>query len=260
MTELFDITGLITPIVATMKIDLHDLVKRKLDWDDILPDELRQLWVSYFELMSEIRNIKYKRAVVPADTESLNIQTLDFGDASQALVCAAIYVRFKKKSRVYSCQLIVARSRIVPDGLSQPRDELYAALVNTHTKTVLWRKSQVIIEVYTDSQITLYWICNTNLPLKQWVRNHVTEIHRFTKQSQWKHVKSEDIIADFGTRRCSRIENIQQVSIWVNSFKWTHNDESEFPELSTTAEISLNSQDVQTINKESKEVISNETR
>jgi len=55
-------------------------------------------------------------------------------------------------------------------------------------------------------------------------------------------------------------ENIQQVSIWVNSFKWTHNDESEFPELSTTAEISLNSQDVQTINKESKEVISNETR
>jgi len=67
------------------------------------------------------------------------------------------------------------------------------------------------------------------------------------------------MIADFGTCRCSHIESIQQDSIWVNGFKWMHNDESEFPALST-AEISLNSQDVQTINKESKEVISNETR
>jgi len=40
VAELFDITGLVTPIVATMKIDLdHDLVKRMLNWDDNLPDE-----------------------------------------------------------------------------------------------------------------------------------------------------------------------------------------------------------------------------
>ncbi|XP_066921417.1 uncharacterized protein [Clytia hemisphaerica] len=31
VAELYDITGLITPIVATMKLDLHDLVLRKLD-------------------------------------------------------------------------------------------------------------------------------------------------------------------------------------------------------------------------------------
>ena len=41
VSEIFDLTGKITPITATMKLDLHTLVKRGLDWDDVLPDELR---------------------------------------------------------------------------------------------------------------------------------------------------------------------------------------------------------------------------
>ena len=34
VSELFDLTGMITPITAAMKLDLHVLVQRKLDWDD----------------------------------------------------------------------------------------------------------------------------------------------------------------------------------------------------------------------------------
>ena len=40
VAELYHITGLITPIVATMKLDLHDLVRRRMDWDDVLPENL----------------------------------------------------------------------------------------------------------------------------------------------------------------------------------------------------------------------------
>ena len=42
--EIYDLTGKITPITAMMKYDLHELVQRKLDWDDCIPDELRPIW------------------------------------------------------------------------------------------------------------------------------------------------------------------------------------------------------------------------
>ena len=35
VAEIFDLTGKITPITSSLKLDLHELVKRKLDWDDI---------------------------------------------------------------------------------------------------------------------------------------------------------------------------------------------------------------------------------
>ena len=48
VAEIFDLSGLLTPITATFKVDLHGMVKRKLDWQDVLPDNLRSLWISHF--------------------------------------------------------------------------------------------------------------------------------------------------------------------------------------------------------------------
>ena len=53
VAEIYDITGKITPITAAMKLDLHDLVKRGLQWDDQIPDDLRGVWNSHFEMMQE---------------------------------------------------------------------------------------------------------------------------------------------------------------------------------------------------------------
>ena len=110
--EIYDLTGLLTPITATFKVDLHRMVERKLDWQDIIPDNFRSIWVSHFEMINEIRNIKFNRAITPSDGASLDITTLDFGDASKDLVCVAIYARFLRKCGTYSCQLIFARSRL----------------------------------------------------------------------------------------------------------------------------------------------------
>ena len=73
MAEIFDIAGLVTPIIATMKVDLHKLVEKRMDWDDALPDSLRQIWVSHFEMLQEIKSIKFKLAVVSDDATNLDI-------------------------------------------------------------------------------------------------------------------------------------------------------------------------------------------
>ena len=172
LAEVFDIAGMLTPITATMKYDLHQLVTRKLDWDDTIPENLREIWCSHFETIGELKNIIFKRAVIPDDAESIEATTLDFGDA----ICVAIYIRFKRKCGKFSCQLLFSKSRLVPDEMSQPRGELYAAVINAHagevTRKALYKIHKGSIK-FTDSQIALYWITNENRSLKQWVRTRV---------------------------------------------------------------------------------------
>ena len=86
---------------------------KKLVWDDQITEDLKQIWASNFEMIEEIESIRFKRAVVPEDVINLNFETLDFADASQSMICFAIYARFKRKSGGHSCQLLFARSKIV---------------------------------------------------------------------------------------------------------------------------------------------------
>ena len=118
VSEMYDLTGLITPITAGMKIDLHTLVQRNLNWDDAIPDDLRPLWETHFQMMQEIKNIKFNRAIIPKDAISLNINTVDTGDASKNIACVANYARCERPNGEFSCQLIFSRSKLVPDSMS----------------------------------------------------------------------------------------------------------------------------------------------
>ena len=65
--EIFDITGKTKPLTAAMKLDLHELVLLKLDWDGKIPDSLRSIKESHFQMMNEIKTLKYQRAVILKD-------------------------------------------------------------------------------------------------------------------------------------------------------------------------------------------------
>ncbi|XP_066933238.1 uncharacterized protein [Clytia hemisphaerica] len=138
------------------------------------------------------------------------------------MVCVAIYARFLRTNGEYSCQLIFSRTRAVPKGMSQPRGELYAALINTHTGEIVkrslskWHQSSM---KFTDSQIVLYWLDNDQKPLKQWVRNRVIESLRFTTRDQWKYVPTDEMIADIGTRKGATVEDVNKESTWINGHK-----------------------------------------
>ena len=232
VAEVFDLTGKVTPITAAMKLDLHDLVLRGLDWDDVIPDNLRSIWKTHFEMMQEIKHIKYKRTIIPEDAADLNIITIDFGDASKSIACAAIYARILRKNGEYSCQLIFSRSKLLPSQMSQPRAELFAAVLNTHTGEVVRRALQSSFKraiKLTDSQIVLHWINNDDIILKQWVRNRVVDIRRFTDPSDWQYINTKYMLADIATRKGATLEDINQTSTWINGAEWMKYKEEDFP-------------------------------
>ena len=252
VSEIFDLTGKVTPIIAHMKLDLRVLGDRKLSWDDIIPEELRGVWKSHFQMMEEINNVKFNRAVIPADAVSLEMDTIDTADASRELVCSAIYVRFRRRSGNFSCQLIFSRSKVLPSGLSQPRGELFAANMNAHTGEVVrrsLRKHHRGALKLTDSQIVLHWVSNKELLLKEWVRNSVVEILRFSEPTSWRYVQSVDMIADLGTRPGATVKDILPGSKWIEGLPWMSKDVSTFP-VKTCAEIKFSASEITDMNKE----------
>ena len=241
VAEVFDMCGLATPITAGWKIDLHEFVHRKLKWEEEIPDNLRPIWESNFKMIGQLKDLRYKRAVVPEDAASLEIDTLEFGDASKVLVCVAIYVRFLRKCGSYSCQLLLGKSRLVPEGMTQPRAEMYAAVVNTHCGEIVRRalvKYHKQSVKFTDSQIVLHWISNDSRAHKQWLRNRTIEILRFTLAAWWLYLKSSDMIADIGTRPGAQLKDVDENSPWINGFEWMKGDSSEFPTM-TVDQIKL---------------------
>ena len=73
VAEIFDLTGKVSPITASMKMDLQELVHRKIDWDDTIPDDLHPIWESNFEIVKDIGTLRFKRAIIPEDAVDLNI-------------------------------------------------------------------------------------------------------------------------------------------------------------------------------------------
>ena len=82
VAEFFDPLGRITPTTSSMKLDIHELHLLNLDWDDVIPDSLREIWVSHLQ-MKRIASGRFKRAVIPEDAVD-TCETIDVGDASDS--------------------------------------------------------------------------------------------------------------------------------------------------------------------------------
>ena len=239
--EVFDPLGRVTPITSGMKLDLHQLTLRNLDWDDVIPDSLREVWSSNFEMIQEIGSIKYKRAVIPEDAIDTQVETIDTGDASESMVCIAIYARFRLKSGGYSCQLVFARSKVVPQDMSVPRAELLAASLNASTgfvvKKAFGERHQSCLKL-SDSEVALHWIGCPRTRLKTWARNRVIECNRLTNIEDWRKVDTKDNIADLGTRKGAKLPDVSPGSVWIGGKDWYRNEEVTFP-LKSISEIVL---------------------
>ena len=251
VAEVFDPSGLVAPITGGLKIDVSFLHERKFGWDDPLPNELKEVWSKNFDVLQELSTLVFKRAVIPTNAVSLDVETINSADAGEKLVCAAIYARYKLRDGGYSCQLIFARTKIVHD-LTIPRAELEAAVLNASTGHVVkkslakWHRGSFNV---SDSQVALHWMNCTKYALKGWVRNRVIEISRLTNLCDWRYVSSEDNVSDIGTRKGATISDIGPESAWINGLPWMSRDQTEFP-LKTIDEVILSNNEKSLANKE----------
>ena len=240
---VFDPLGLVTPIIAGFKLDLHELCMLKLDWDDPVPTTLLDKWVGNMEKIQLLGNCVFQRAVVPEDAVDLKIELMVATDASQNIGVVAVYGRLKRTNGLYSCQLLAGRSKILA-GLTIPKAELKSAVAGAVTASVVRRN---LGDLYagsmfvTDSTICLFWISQDDRPLQVGVRNAVAEIWRFSEPGEWYHVVSELNIADLGTRE-AQVHEVGLDSDWQNGHRWMQLPRDQLP-VKTAAEVILSAEE-----------------
>ena len=241
VAEIFDPLGRVTPLTSAMKLDIRELTLLNLDWDHVIPDAMREVWRSNFEMMEEIGSLRFQRAVIPEDAIDTCVDTIDVGDASQTMICVAIYARFKRKSGGFSCQLVFSRSKVVPRDMSVPRAELLAASLNASTGFVVKKafgdRHQRSYKL-TDSQVSLHWMGSPRTKLKLWARNRVREINRLSDIDDWKYVESKLNISDLGTKKGAKLVDVGPDSDWINGMEWMRGEEDSFP-LKDISEVIL---------------------
>ena len=245
--QIFDVVGFVAPLIGGLKLDLSKLAKLKIGWDDFIPDNLVEDWKINFEMISQLGDSKFKRAIVPEDAVNLDMDTIELSDASLNLACSEVYGRFKRKNGTFSCQLLFSRTKIIPDGFTIPRAELVGAVLNATTGHIVYLSLKDYIKdriSLIDNQIVLYWINNRRSELKSWVRNRVVEVTRLTNREKWFFIDTENNISDLGTRKGAKMTDVDQNSPWINGPEWAKGDVSEFP-IKSVKEIKLSSDEIE---------------
>jgi hypothetical protein len=235
--RVFDHLGLATPVTANLKLDIHDLCVRKLDWDDPAPPELLDRWVKNMNTIQGLKEVRFRRSVIPIDAASPVVDVIVAVDASQHLAVAAIYGRVAKRDGSFSCQLIMARSKIVSD-LTIPKAELKAAVMGAISADMVKRQLGTYLGsvlYITDSTICLHWINQNDRPLQTALRNAVIEVRRFSNIEEWFHVDTELNIADVGTREVD-VMQIQSDSEWQTGKPWMRLAKVDMP-VKTVSEV-----------------------
>ena len=203
-------------------------------------------------MIEEIKQLRYKRAIIPLDAKNLDIVTIDTGDSSSSLICSAIYARFEEKDRPFSCQLVLGRSKVLHEGITTPRGELMAAVMNAATghiiKKAFGKYHKKCIKL-SDSTVALHWISSKLTMLKTWVRTRVVEINRLCDASWWFYVDTKEMVADIGTRKGSNIMDVDESRSWISGLPWMSGPEGEFPTL-TLEQIKISQQELNEANKE----------
>ncbi|XP_055528110.1 uncharacterized protein LOC129720646 [Wyeomyia smithii] len=181
--KIFDPLGIISPIVLHGKLTMQDIWSVKLEWDQELPEQIKNQWKWFCKQVEEINKISIPRYV---HSKGCLVELHGFADAAKRAYGAVIYVRTANEEGI-NIRLLCSKSRIAPsskktntEDTTIPRMELRAAtlLVEHMAKA----KEALAIEVHgiyywTDSMVTLDWISNPTKKRPTFISNRVRKIN-----------------------------------------------------------------------------------
>jgi len=92
LARIFDPLGWVAPVTITAKIIMQSLWLRKIEWDELLPNDLLQRCLTYQAQLPNLNQVSIPRWTGQG-SETLSTEIHGFADASNVAYAAVIYVR-----------------------------------------------------------------------------------------------------------------------------------------------------------------------
>ena len=234
---LFDPEGLLSPVTISAKLLIQQLWKKKLKWDIPLPPDVAALWSDLAKDLEEATKIRYRRGFFKSGAQPKIVHI--FVDASKRAYGACVFLCDGKEST-----LVLAKARVAPlKELTLPQLELMAAFVGILLALLIFKVFeelgiQLVFHLWSDSQITLYWLESTKKK-PPFVQARVDKIGAFTRQlgAVWHYCPTADNPADLLTRGL-RFKDFVKNALWWNGPSWI-NDVSLWPVWTPTSALTI---------------------
>lgn len=238
--KIFDPLGVLSPVVVLPKIMLQKLWQHKLEWDQPVPQDIKNDWTKFANNVKWLSNLRIPRLALGDSPKSIELHS--FSDASQSAYGACIYLRTISSNDNVTIRLLCAKSKVAPlKPTSIPRLELCSALVAAKlSKSVLdslgYKPAKIIH--WCDSSVVLSWIKGDASKLKIFVANRISEIKELTSFKAWRYVPTESNPADLISRGVDS-KRLISMSLWWTGPDYLLKDESEWPVLNAKTLCSL---------------------
>ncbi|XP_051172241.1 uncharacterized protein LOC127288678 [Leptopilina boulardi] len=227
--QFYDPQGWIAPVIVLAKIQMQELWKLKIGWDDPVPEEMDKNWRIFRDQLKVINTWTLPRLAKIPNAQELQLH--GFADASQRAYGACIYLRSSSGGKHHS-MLMCSKSRVAPvQIISLPRLELCAAVLLTKLfKTVI--KALKIefktVTFWSDSTIVLNWINKPPYKLETFEANRITEIQSVTRAGDWRHVSTTENPADVLSRGQLPSDFLTN-QLWKHGPAWLRENEEAWP-------------------------------
>lgn len=181
-------------VTIKARVALQDIWRSKqFDWDDPLPEEIKDLWRNLFEDIEKLKGVKFPRCLKPS-IRSGPSQLHVFADASISAYGAVAYLLWPTPD-VHEVRLISAKARVAPLRQSTiPRLELMAALLASRlAKTIYeeFKEKPASVELWCDSKVVLHWLRSDSSLMKAFVGVRIAEIQSTWNEEHWRYVPTD---------------------------------------------------------------------
>ena len=233
IAKVFDVLGWFSPATINMKILLQRVWELRIDWNDPVPREIKDIWIQWRSELQALSNKDIPRCYFPKEFKVNTIQIHGFSDASEDAYGGVVYLRMVDSTDTVHTSLVMSKTKVSPiKRLSIPRLELCGAQVLAGLLQHIKRVLQVpLSDVYawTDSTIVLSWLTGNPRRFKTYVGNRVSSIVDQIPPDRWNHASGIENPADCASRGIFPLELLEH-KLWWNGPPWLTLMSSHWPE------------------------------
>ncbi|XP_066595392.1 uncharacterized protein [Prorops nasuta] len=201
IAQIFDLLGLLSPIIIKAKILMQRMWQMDLEWDEIVPPYIYSAWQIFIDKLPGIEDLRVPKCIFIQACIYWSLH--GFCDSSEVVYGACFYV-CSHNSQERTNRLVCSKTRVAPiKCLSLPRLELCGALLLAE----LMHKVKLSLNIpsceefyWTDSEIVLAWLGKPANTWKTFVTNRIARIQELTHVESWHHVPSKENPADLLSR------------------------------------------------------------
>ncbi|KAL0860328.1 hypothetical protein ABMA27_009733 [Loxostege sticticalis] len=232
VARLFDVLGLVAPVILYAKLLIKELWLSNIGWDDTPPESIIQKFSAFIQEFPLISSLKIPRHVgVLRDSTVLIVA---FCDASMNGYGCVIYLHTTDPAGNITVRLLCAKSKVSPTKVTTlARLELCAAvlmskLIRTVHETYRARHPIAGTYAFSDSTIALSWIHSLPHRWSVFVSNRVAQCQENLPPENYYHVAGCENPSDCLSRGMLPSQLLSH-DLWWNGPSWMRSPPSEWP-------------------------------